>query len=166
MEHCGPLTSEWPVVFPGPENNAPVPQGRGRETHPMIKDYKMDPSGGASTHTLAFPFITAVSQTALVVGSWTPGYRFQVRKVSVYATAVTATITTDVFIGATSVLTGAITPVAATETAGTLSATLSALRGVSTSAITVKYTTNGSGAATNLVVRVQIRPYPMSGESN
>jgi hypothetical protein len=132
----------------------------------MIKDYKMDPAGGSSVHTLAFPITTAVSQTALLAGAWTPGYRFQVRKVTNFATGVTATISTDVQIGGVSVLTGAITPVAGAETAGTLSSTLSALRGSSTSQLQVKYTTNGSGAAVNLVVRVQIRPYPMSGESN
>lgn len=132
----------------------------------MIKDYKMDPAGGSAVHTLAFPITTAVSQTGLLAGAWTPGYRFQIRKVSVFATAVTATITADVQIGGTTVLTGQITPVAGTETAGTLVSTPATLRGSSSGQIQVKYTTNGTGAATNLVVRVQIRPYPCAGESN
>lgn len=130
-----------------------------------VTDKKADKDAAFGKETLEFPITTAVSQTALLAGAWTPGYRFQITKVTVMATVVTATISVDVQIGGTTVLTGAITPVAGTETSGTLSSTLSALRGTSTSQIQAKYTTNGSGASTNLVVRVQIRPYPMNQDA-
>lgn len=131
----------------------------------MVTDKKMDVNGAASRHHIVFPITTAVSQAGVLFGAWTPGQPGMITKVSVFATAVTATITVDVQIGGTTVLTGAITPVAGTETAGTLSSTLSALRYKSTDQIQVKLTTNGSGAATNLVVRVQVRPYPCNQDA-
>lgn len=130
-----------------------------------VTDFKMNKAANSPKQSHNIPILTAVGQTALLVGAWTPGFRFQIDKVSVMATAVTATITVDVQIGGVSVLTGQITPVAGTETAGTLTATLATLRGKSTDQLQVKYTTNGSGAATNLVTTVQIRPYPLDGES-
>lgn len=130
-----------------------------------ITDVKMAQSAKSVLRELTFPIATtAVSQTALLAGAWTPGHKFQVTKVTVMATGVTATISTDVQIGGVSVLTGAITPVAGTETAGTLVSTLASLRGSATGQVQVKYTSNASGAAVNLVVRVQIRVYPLNGE--
>src|SRR6185312_1866590 len=125
-----------------------------------VTDARVNKSANHAVHTLNFPVTTALSQAALLAGAWTPGFKFQVIKVSVFATGVTATISADVQIGGTSVLTGAVTPVAGTETEGTLSGTLSKLRGSATSQLQVKYTTNGTGAGVNLMVSVQIRPYP------
>ena len=130
----------------------------------MISDYKMAPKGLAARHTLAFPITTAISQTSILFGAQTPGVRYQVTKVSAFSTAVTASVAVDVQLNGVSVLTGAITPVAGTEVAGTLVSTLASLRGKSTDQIQIKLTTNGTGAATNLVVYVQVRPYPSFGE--
>jgi len=129
-----------------------------------VTDARVNKSANHAVHTLNFPITTAISQTALLAGAWTPGFKFQVIKVSVFATAVTATITADVQIGGTSVLTGAVTPVAGTETAGTLSSTLKNVRGSASQQLQIKYTSNGTGAGTNLMVSVQIRPYPLNGE--
>lgn len=130
-----------------------------------ITDVKMAQSANSAKHSLNYTIpTTAVSQTALLAGAKTPGFKFQVTKVSVFATAVTATITVDVQIGGVSVLTGAITPVAGSEVAGTLTSTLASLRGSATGQVQVKYTSNGTGAATNLQVYVQVRPYPLNGE--
>lgn len=107
---------------------------------------------------------TATGQTGKQTDGVVPGFDFQVVKVEVNALTVTATISVDVLIGSTSALTGAITPVAATPTAGTLSTTLANVRGSSTEAINVQYTSNGTGAATNGIVSVWIRPQPMNGE--
>ena len=130
----------------------------------MISDYKMNPKGLAGRHTLAFPITTAVSQTAALFGAQTPGVRFQVTKVSVFCTAATATIAVGVEINGVSVITAGITPVAGTEVAGTLVSTLATLRGSATQQLQIKLTTNSTGAATNLVVFVQLRPYPSFGE--
>lgn len=121
-----------------------------------------DPLG---SQLVDFTIVTAVSQAGVLFGQITPGYRYQVTAVKVFAVTVTATISVDVQINGTTVLTGNVTPVAGAETAGTLSATLSARRGTSTNPLQVKLTTNGSGAATNLSVMVYIRPYPMNQDA-
>lgn len=108
---------------------------------------------------------TATSQADLEVDEVVPGFAFQVVRVEVHATAVTATISATVKIGTTSVLASAITPVAGAATAGTLSSTLANLRGSSTDAIRLHYTSNGTGAATALKARVWIRPQSMNGEA-
>lgn len=107
---------------------------------------------------------SAVSQTAKIPDSVIPGFAFQICKVEVWALTVTATITVDVLIGAVSVLTGAVTPVAATVTQGTLSSALATVRGTAAEAINLAYTSNGSGAATNAIVTVWLRPVPLNGE--
>lgn len=108
---------------------------------------------------------TAVSQTAKKTDAVTPGFPFTVEKVEAYALTVTATISVDVHIGSTSVLASTITPVADTPTAGTLSSTLANRVGDSDDILSVKYTTNGTGAATNGVVTVWIRRHGMDGET-
>lgn len=130
-----------------------------------VTDKKITKNAYGAHHAIQANITTAISQTGLLVYGWTPGFAGKIQKVSCFATAVTATITVDVQIGGTTVLTGQITPVAGTEVAGTLSSTLSALRFKSTDQVQIKYTTNGSGAATNLSVTVQVRPYPMNEDA-
>jgi len=130
-----------------------------------ITDSKISRGGKTSWKCIALHLgTTATGQTAKKPDGVVPGFAFQVMRVEVNALTVTATISVDVTIGTVSVLTGAITPVAATPTAGTLSTTLTNLRGDATEAINVTYTTNGSGAATNAIVRVWIRPHPLHAE--
>lgn len=107
---------------------------------------------------------TATSQTAKQTHSVVPGFAFEVVRVEAYALTVTATISVDVQIGGTTCLTGAITPVADTPTAGTLATSAAARRGTATEAIQLKYTSNGTGAATNGLVAVWVRPLPLNGE--
>jgi hypothetical protein len=83
--------------------------------------------------------------------------------VSDFARTVTATISYVIKIGSRVAL-SATTPVAATETARTLSTTLANLRGTSSEAITIELTTNASGAAVNLAVLLQIRPLGLAGD--
>lgn len=131
----------------------------------MVTDRKMDPAGFTALKEITMSIgTTATSQTALLTDAVTPGFAFKIVKVEAMATAVTATISVDVQIGTTSVLTGAITPVANTPTAGTLSTTTANLLGSKTGIIKLFYTSNGSGAATNARVRVWIRPQPLNGE--
>lgn len=107
---------------------------------------------------------TSTGQTGLLTDAVTPGFPFHVESVEVMATAVTATISVDVQIGSTSVLASAVTPVANTPTAGTLSSTAANLFGHATEVLKLKYTSNGTGAATNCRARVWIRPQPLNGE--
>jgi len=108
---------------------------------------------------------TATSQTAKRTDAVTIPYAFQVLSVEVYALTVTATISVDVQIGSTSVLSAAVTPVADTPTAGTLSATVASTQGAAASVLSLKYTSNGTGAATNLYASVWIRPLGMEGDA-
>lgn len=107
---------------------------------------------------------TATSQADLEVDEVTIPFPFEVTSVEVHATAVTATITADVKIGTTSVLSGAVTPVANAATAGTLSSTLANKRGAANSILRLHYTSNGTGAATSLKATVVIRPLGMAGD--
>lgn len=107
---------------------------------------------------------SATGQTATLVDAITPGFPFRVTKVTGFATAVTATISFDVQIAGTSVLASAVTPTAGTEVAGTLSTTDANHTGGSTDQITLKYTSNGTGAATGLVANVWVKPLGMEGD--
>lgn len=129
-----------------------------------VTDAKIHPNNKSARQPIAVPIITALSQTDLKALSHVLGFKFEVVAVHVWATAVTATISVNVKIGTTSVLTGAITPVAGTEVVGTLAASRLTRRGSATDALNVEYTTNGSGAATNLRVTVWVRAYPLNGE--
>lgn len=131
-----------------------------------VTDRKVHPSAKVALQPVLLAIgTTATSQSAKRTHAVTPGFDFVVEKVEVYALTVTATISVDVHIGTTSVLASTITPVADTPTAGTLSATLSARRGTSTGVLGVKYTSNGTGAATNGYVIVWIRPNHLNGEA-
>lgn len=131
-----------------------------------VKDAKMDSAGFAGRSCLVGAIGTsAVSQTALEVDEMIPGFNFEITKVEVYATSVTATASVNVLIGTTTVLTGAVTPTSANVVAGTLATAKADRRGSSTESIIVQYTTNGTGVIVNGKARIWIRPYPMSGES-
>lgn len=131
----------------------------------MVTDKKMDPGANAVKECLAFALgTTATGQTGKRTDAMTVGFPFKVVRVEAYALTVTAVISLDVQIGTTSVLASAITPVADTPTAGTLSTTNANLIGTSTSVISFKYTSDGAGAATNCFVNVWVRPEPLNGE--
>lgn len=105
-----------------------------------------------------------ISQTDLAVGIHRPGYRFRVLGVEVFCSAVAATASIDVKIGAVSVLNAVITPSAAARVAGVLSAVLANVVGTATEDITVEATTDGTGTIDDLVVTVVTRPYPVNTE--
>ena len=107
---------------------------------------------------------TATGQTALEVDEVTPGFNFQIVRVQVHATAVTATASVNVLIGSTTALASAVTPTAGNVVSGTLASAAADRRGSSTDSIVVQYTTNGSGVITNGKVRVWVRPFPLNGE--
>jgi hypothetical protein len=107
---------------------------------------------------------SAVSQTAKRTDAITIPYAFQIVSVEAYCLTTAATITFDVQIGTTSVLSAVITPVADTPTAGTLSATTASTQGAANTVLNLKYTSNGAGAATNAFVSVWIRPLGMEGD--
>lgn len=132
-----------------------------------LRDRKADKNANFVKECITLPAIiaSATGQTGLKIRGVTPGYAFQIVKVEVFAKTVTATLSVDVQIGSTSVLSSVITPVADTPTAGTLSSTLSAVRGSATDVINFLYTSNGTGAFTGMTAHVWIRPQPLDGET-
>lgn len=136
----------------------------------MIQDKAIAPSANIRLNSIGpVPITTATSQSAVLAFAIAPGYRFRVHQVDVFATAVTATITCDVQIGSTSVLSTAITPVAGSSVtanpASGLVAQQTRTAADAAQTLNVRYTTDGTGAATNLRVTVWIRPFPMNGEA-
>jgi hypothetical protein len=131
-----------------------------------VQDNKMAAGGYATWKVCTLPIgATANSQTGLEVDEFNPGHPFEIEKVEVHATGVTATASVNVLIGSTTVLASVITPVAGNVVAGTLTTTLANRRGTEAENIVVQYTTNGAGVITNGKVRVFYRPYPLNGEA-
>ncbi len=131
-----------------------------------VKDRNVEKNANVALECLTFDLgTTATGQTALLTDAAIPGYDFRVEKVEVFATAVTAAITVNVLIGTTSVLASAITPVANTVVAGTLATAYTARAGTATGELRVRYTSDGTGAATRCKVRVWIRPRPLAYEA-
>lgn len=129
-----------------------------------VTDGKIHPNAKHALIPIVCNITTAVTQTGTKALGIVPGFKFEVVRHEVWASGVTATISTDVKIGTRSVLTGAVTPVAGTATKGTLAASRLTRRGSATDQINFEYTTNGTGAAVNLKVTVWVRPYPLNGE--
>lgn len=129
-----------------------------------VTDNKIHPDAKLAWKCVSAPIVSATSQADLKEGGFKPGFAFEVERVEVYAKTVTATISVDVKIGTTSVLSAAITPVADTPTAGTVSTTVANRRGAATDTVFVHYTSNGTGAVTKCTVYVWIRPIPANGE--
>lgn len=112
---------------------------------------------------LTIALVTAISQTDLEAFSFTPGYRFEIVSVRSFNAAKAGAIAYKVKAGGReAVAAGAWT--AATEVAATLSTTKANLRGTASEAITLEYTSDGSGALTNGYVVITIRPWPLNGD--
>lgn len=128
-----------------------------------VKDSNVAITAKTPRKSMEVGITTAVSLAGVVVFKCTPGYRFRLVGASDFARTVTAAITYVVKIGGR-IAVASVAPVAATETVRSLSATLANLRGSATEAITVELTTDGSGAATNLTLLLQIRPLGLAGD--
>lgn len=129
-----------------------------------VTDIRVHRDAKLNWKAVSFPLVSATSQTALKEGSFSPGFAFEIMRVEVYAKTVTATISVDVKIGSTSALASAVTPVADTATAATLSTTLTSRRGTSSEAVNLHYTSNGTGAVTKCTVYVWVKPIPAGGD--
>jgi hypothetical protein len=111
------------------------------------------------------PTTISTSQTSKNGFKFTPGVAFQIEEVQVYCLTTVATLTFNVLIGTTTVLTAQITPVADTVVLGSLLSSVVSLRGKATDQISVQYTSGASGAAVDLSVTVAWRQYPCDGEA-
>lgn len=128
----------------------------------QIRNQNVNPSSQIGRKTLVIPLLVAISQTGVVSFKYTPGYKFQVVAVKTYCLTKAGAVAGTLKVGGRTA--ASLTITAATEVTATLSTTKANLRGSATEAITVEYTTDGSGALTNGMVILAIRPYPMSGD--
>lgn len=111
---------------------------------------------------LTVALITAISQTGVVAFKHTPGHRFQIVSVKTYCLTKAGTVTGNLKVGGRT--SAALTFTSATENTPSLSAVKANNRGTATEAITVEYTTDGSGVLTNGFVVITYRVWPLNGE--
>ena len=129
-----------------------------------VKDRNVLPSASIANKELVVPIITAISQAGVVCYKFQPAHDYQIVRVRSYCLLKAGTVTYAVLVGARTVLTGGVFT-SATEVAGTISTTLANIQATSSEAITVTYTTDGSGVLTNGFVTLVFRPQHMNGEA-
>lgn len=126
-----------------------------------MKDTRLTRQSKVALKHLIVPIVTAVSLTDANVFRFTPGYGFRVEGVSTFCRTKAGAVTADVLVGATVVANDAAFTANA-EVAATL--TEAARKGKASDEVLVRITTDGTGALTNGVVVVTLRPYPLGGE--
>jgi hypothetical protein len=130
----------------------------------MIQDKAIESTAGVRLKPITIPIVTALSLSGVTVASIKPGFSGIVERIEDFARTVTSSITYNAYKGSTTLLTGNATPVAATRTDRALTTTLADTKFTSSDVLNIKITTDGTGAATNLLVTVWVRPFPMNGE--
>lgn len=127
-----------------------------------VKDRNVAKDAAVASDKAVVAIITAISQTGVVAFKYTPGYAFQITRIRTYNLAKAGAVSGNAKVGTRTA--AALTFTAATEVAHTLSTTLANIQGSASEAITIEYTTDGSGALTNGFVIIEFRPRPMNGE--
>lgn len=128
-----------------------------------IQDRQVHRNAKFAEHTERVGITSAVSQTDAKVDFIVPGVPFEITGVDTYCLTKTGAVTADVKIQTTSALATAAAFTAAARVPAALSTTLANIRGGSTDAINIHYTTDGTGALTHGRVRVTWRPQVASG---
>lgn len=128
-----------------------------------VKDRNVLPSAVIASDKMAVALIVATGQSGVVSFKYTPGYAFQITRARTYCLTKAGAVAGNLKVGTRTAV--ALTITAATEVAHTLSTTLANVQGSASEAITVEYTTDGSGALTNGFVIIEFRPRPMNGEA-
>ncbi len=129
-----------------------------------IRNEKIEKGHGLTP--IVVPVISATGVTDGNVVVTLPGYGFTVERVESFCRTYTATLTYDVLVGSNVVVNDAAfatnTRTPAAFASGFTKA--HARRGGATTTLTVRYTSNGTGALVNGQVVIYLRPYPQSGE--
>lgn len=120
---------------------------------------------GVQRYIDASPATIAVSQTNKRCFAWKAPWAGVITDVQTYVATKAGALTFDVQIGATTCLASAAVTTADTAVQATLATAFSARKFKKGDVVSVVYTTDGSGAATNPSVMFAVRPYPMRGET-
>lgn len=109
-----------------------------------VQDQDIDTGAAVAQETVVFSRDQVpANQNAALVGSFVPGYAFEIVGVQQLTSGSSGTTkTVDVKIGTTSALAAAVTPTAGTRASASLHATASRRKGTSSSAINVHATTS------------------------
>jgi hypothetical protein len=127
-----------------------------------VKDRNVAKDAVVASDKAVVAIVTAISQTGVVAFKYTPGYAFQVTRVRTYNLAKAGAVAGNLKIGTRTAV--ALVFTTASEVAHVLSTTLANVQGSASEAITIEYTTDGSGVLTNGFVVIEFRPRPMNGE--
>lgn len=127
-----------------------------------MRDQNVHKNAHFPKRNVTVALVTAISQTGVVAYKFTPGFAFQFVVVRTYCLLKAGTVTATIKVGGRTA--ASLTFTSATEVTPTLSTTLANIRGSSTDAITIEYTTDGSGVLTNGFVNIVFRPRPLNGD--
>lgn len=128
-----------------------------------VRDRHIDKDAKSVIETICVRLVTAVSQTGVVAFKYTPGYPFEILKVSSYNRAKAGAVAGKVKVAAReAVATLAFTNAAEVEQ--TLADAQASRRGGADEAVSIEYTSDGSGALTDGYVNIQIRPTGLRGD--
>lgn len=135
----------------------------------MVTDDKMDKAGFTSRKEMVLNLITAISLTDQVLWEWTPGFDGEVVEVRCWNRAKAGTVTVKLRTGGASFAAGRtamtdLVPTTAAEDACVLSTTVANRRFTRAEKLRVGLTTDGSGALTNGILTIVVRPRPLQGE--
>lgn len=128
-----------------------------------VRDRHIDRDARVARETITIPLVTAVSQTDVVAHSFTPGFPFEVVAVSTYNSNKAGAVAGVLKVGGRTAV-AAVSFTDETEVEQTVTDTVANRRGSAAEAITLEYTSDGSGALTNGSVSVTIRPLGLRGE--
>lgn len=126
-----------------------------------MRNQNVNRSADFPKQPINFTLVTAISQTGVVAFKFLPGYKFRIVRARSYCLLKAGVVTGNLKVGTRTA--AAITFTSATEVALTLG-TLINTKGSATEAITIEYTTDGSGVLTNGQVHLFIRAWPLNGD--
>lgn len=121
-----------------------------------ITTEKIDAASPLASIRHTIRLLTATSQTGVVAFVYTPGFAFEVVRVQSYCRVKAGAVSANVKVATRT--SAAVTFTQATEVDDAVSGTAANNRGSKTDALSLEYTTDGSGALTDGFVVIEIRP--------
>lgn len=120
-------------------------------------DNRISKQSAIARRVLTVAIVTAISQTGVVAYTYTPGYAFKVVRVRSYCRVKAGAVAGKVKVSTRETV-PALAFTQATEVGATLATAAADLRGAATDALTIEYTSDGSGVLTNGFVEIEIIP--------
>lgn len=122
-----------------------------------LRDQNVHPTAAFAKKEIVVALPTAISQTGRVAFKYTPGYKFDVIRIRTSNAVKAGAVTGKVKVGTRTA--SDITFTSGAEVGQTLSSTEADLEGSASEALSVEYTSDGSGVLTNGQVVIEIRAH-------